>query len=73
MDDEFLMELFAPLGTVELKRMFGGTGIFYRGLSFAGIMDGQLRLKADDEWVTTEAFLSRNPSVELAERRKILW
>lgn len=29
--------------------MFGELGISYRGLMFAGIMDGVLRLKGDDE------------------------
>ncbi|MDD9909384.1 MAG: TfoX/Sxy family protein [Ahrensia sp.] len=48
MDHEFLEELFAPFGVVTLRKMFGGTGIFYRGLNFAAVMDGVLRLKADE-------------------------
>lgn len=47
MDKDFLEELFAPFGEVQIKRMFGGTGIFHRGLNFAAIMDGALRLKTD--------------------------
>jgi len=49
MDREFLEELFAPFAPIEIKPMFGELGISYRGLMFAGIMDGVLRLKADDE------------------------
>lgn len=51
MDKEFLEELFAPFGEVVIRNMFGGTGIFHRGLNFAGIMDGQFMLKVDDETV----------------------
>ena len=51
MDKEFLEELFAPFGEVVVRNMFGGTGIFHRGLNFAGIMDGQFMLKVDDETV----------------------
>lgn len=47
MDKEFVKELFAPFGDVTIKPMFGEIGIFYRGLSFAGIMGGELRLKCD--------------------------
>ncbi|NKB51216.1 MAG: competence protein TfoX [Rhizobiaceae bacterium] len=51
MDKDFLSELFAPFGDVTIRKMFGGVGIFYRGLNFAGIMDGQLRLKADEQTI----------------------
>jgi DNA transformation protein len=51
MDKEFLEELFAPFGNIKIKNMFGGTGIFHRNLNFAGIMDGQFRLKVDDDTV----------------------
>ena len=51
MDKEFLEELFAPFGDVTVRNMFGGTGIFHRGLNFAGIMDDQFRFKADEETI----------------------
>ena len=51
MDKEFLQDLFAPFGDVVIKRMFGGLGIFHQGLSMAAVMDGILRLKADDQTV----------------------
>lgn len=47
MDEEFLKELFAPFADVTIKRMFGEIGIFHRGLNFAGVMGGVLRLKSD--------------------------
>ena len=32
---EFVMELFAPMGPVTVRRMFGGAGVFKDGLMFA--------------------------------------
>lgn len=40
-------ELFAPLGPVDVKRMFGGAGVFSQGLMFGLIADDVLYLKAD--------------------------
>ncbi len=51
MDKEFLEELFAPFAEVKVKNMFGGTGIFHRGLNFAGIFNDVFRLKADQTGV----------------------
>ena len=51
MDKEFLQDLFSPFGEVTIKRMFGGLGVFHQGLSFAAVMDGILRLKADAETI----------------------
>lgn len=48
LDKEFLEELFAPFGEVQVRSMFGGKGIFRHGLNFAAVMDGTLRLKADE-------------------------
>jgi len=48
MDAEFLTELFEPFGEVAPRKMFGGMGVFYRGLNFAIVVDGVLRLKGDD-------------------------
>ncbi len=61
MDKEFLRELFAPFGNVTIRKMFGGVGIFYRGLNFAGIMDGQLRLKADEQTIADFAAEGMTP------------
>ena len=44
---EFVIELFAPMGPVSVKRMFGGAGVFRDGLMFALIADDTLFLKTD--------------------------
>ena len=50
MDAESLVELFAPLGPVRVKRMFGGKGIYLDGLIIAvELSDGALCLKGDAE------------------------
>lgn len=46
---EYLHELFAPLGTVRIRRMFGGAGIYLDDVMFALLADDILYLKADDE------------------------
>ena len=51
MDRTFLEDLVAPFADVTVKRMFGGTGIFHRGLNFAAVMDDVLRLKADAQTI----------------------
>jgi DNA transformation protein len=47
-DVEHLAELFAPLGGVSFKRMFGGYGIMKGGMMFALISRDELYFKADD-------------------------
>jgi len=42
-------ELFAPLGSIRTKAMFGGWGFYCEELFFALIADEVLYLKADDE------------------------
>jgi DNA transformation protein len=46
---EFLLELFAPLGDVTSKRMFGGYGFFMDGLMFGLVAESTLYLKTDEE------------------------
>jgi DNA transformation protein and related proteins len=47
-DREHIAELFAVFGVVDVRRMFGGAGIYADGVMFA-IADGdQLYFKADD-------------------------
>lgn len=43
------LDLLAPLGLVEARRMFGGHGIYARGVMFGLLDDEELFLKADDE------------------------
>jgi len=40
-------ELLQPFGAVEIKRMFGGAGVFYEGLMFGLIADEGLYFKRD--------------------------
>ncbi|CAG2147992.1 hypothetical protein LMG26411_03248 [Cupriavidus numazuensis] len=41
--------LAACIGAISARRMFGGHGLFYDGLMFALVSDGQCYLKADDK------------------------
>ncbi|MFC3677663.1 TfoX/Sxy family protein [Ferrovibrio xuzhouensis] len=54
---DFAQELFAPLGGVSVRRMFGGAGLYCRGLMFGLIHDDTIYLKADAE--TAKAFEAR--------------
>lgn len=49
MDRECIEELFAGLGPVSIRRMFGGKGIYLDGVIFAIELGGELMLKADAE------------------------
>jgi DNA transformation protein len=51
---EQVRELFAELGAVQLKRMFGGLGVYADGLMFGLGADEMLYLKADA--ITEPAF-----------------
>ena len=48
MDAEFIRELFAALGPVTVKNMFGGAGVWSDGLMFALVFDGAIFLKVDE-------------------------
>ena len=43
-----IIDLLSPWGTVTARRMFGGYGIYHRGLMFGLISDGTFYLKVDD-------------------------
>jgi DNA transformation protein len=45
---DFVRELFAGLGPVQVKRMFGGAGGYADGLMFLLIGDDTIYLKVDD-------------------------
>lgn len=45
---EFVRELFAGLGPVQIKRMFGGAGGYADGVMFLLIAGDTIYLKADD-------------------------
>jgi DNA transformation protein and related proteins len=44
----FVRELFAGMGPIEVKRMFGGAGAYAGGLMFALISDDTIYIKTDD-------------------------
>lgn len=48
MDADAIRDALSAFGPVELRRMFGGQGVFRDGLMFALEADGTLYLKADD-------------------------
>jgi DNA transformation protein len=54
MDSEAVIDLFAAFGRVNVRRMFGGFGIYADGIMFALAARGVIYLKADDE--TAAAF-----------------
>jgi DNA transformation protein and related proteins len=45
---DFITELFAEFGPVEVRRMFSGAGIFADGLMLGLVVDGVIFLKADE-------------------------
>ncbi|WP_273725117.1 TfoX/Sxy family protein [Brucella gallinifaecis] len=47
MDDETLRELFAGLGSISIRRMFGGKSIYHQGLIIGLVVQDELLLKAD--------------------------
>ncbi len=51
MDIPYLEDLFAPFGEVKVRKMFGGIGVFHRGLNFAGVMKDAFRFKADERTI----------------------
>lgn len=49
MDNDGIEDLFLPLGTVSIRRMFGGKGIYFDGVIIAIDLAGDILLKADAE------------------------
>jgi DNA transformation protein len=45
---EWVREHLAALGSIEIKRMFGGAAVYANGLIFALLDDGVVWLKADE-------------------------
>jgi len=48
MTEDDLRDLFAGLGPVAVKRMFGGKGIYFNGSIIAVELRGELMLKGDE-------------------------
>ena len=47
MGDNNIEEVFASLGSVAIRRIFSGKGVYFRGVIIAIEYGGELRLKAD--------------------------
>lgn len=47
MDNAAIHDMFASLGAIAIKRMFGGKGIYFDGRILALEVDGEILLKAD--------------------------
>lgn len=47
LEDDDIRDMFAGLGAVDIKRMFGGRGIYHNRLIIALEADGDILLKAD--------------------------
>ncbi len=45
---KYVQEQFALFGDIEIKKMFGGIGIFTNGVMFAMIANDTLRFKVDE-------------------------
>jgi DNA transformation protein len=71
MDRDDLADLFAPLGPVEVKRMFGGHGIFCDGRMFALESGGDLFIKADGDFAQELAALGCAPLGYTARNRQV--
>lgn len=54
MDQEHLRDIFAGIGPISIRRMFGGQGIYSDGMIFALVLRDRLMLKGDDE--TADAY-----------------
>jgi len=52
MDSDAIIDLFAAFGRVDVRRLFGGFGIYADGMMFALVSRGVIYLKADDETAT---------------------
>jgi len=66
MDAEGLKALFEPVGTVAVKRMFGGQGVYADGLCFAIQSQGEVYLKTDAESEKVYADAGSAPFVYVA-------
>lgn len=46
---EYVLDILSPLGDITYRSMFGGVGLYYRGLIFAIIADDVLYFKVSDD------------------------
>jgi DNA transformation protein and related proteins len=46
---DFVKELFSGMGPIQIKRMFGGAGVYAEGLMFGLLADDTIHIRAKDE------------------------
>ncbi len=51
---DFTKELFSGMGRIEIKRMFGGAGVYAEGLMFALLAEDVIHIRAKDEAMQRE-------------------
>jgi DNA transformation protein len=71
-DPELIRELFSSFGTVSVRRMFGGAGIFARGLMIGIISDNEIYLKADEQTAPSFEAEGMKPFTYGAKRRRVV-
>jgi DNA transformation protein len=69
MSPEALKELFKPFGEVSVKRMFGGAGVYAKGLCFAIEQGGEVFLKVDELSQQSFAEAGSSPFIYIAQGR----
>jgi DNA transformation protein len=71
-DPQFVNELFSAFGPVSVRRMFGGAGIFSRGLMIGLISDDEIYLKADERTAPDFEAEGMKPFTYGAKRRRVV-
>jgi DNA transformation protein len=70
LDESHIVDLFAAFGSVVVRRMFGGGGIYADGVMFALVADGVIYLKADAQTVPAFEKEGLRPFTYAAKGRK---
>jgi DNA transformation protein len=71
-DPQFISELFSAFGPVSVRRMFGGAGIFARGLMIGLISEDEIYLKSDEQTAPAFEAEGMKPFTYGAKRRRVV-
>jgi DNA transformation protein len=71
-DPQFINELFSAFGPVSVRRMFGGAGIFARGLMIGLISDDEIYLKSDEQTAPAFEAEGMKPFTYGSKRRRVV-
>jgi DNA transformation protein len=71
-DPAYLKEIFSAFGSVSVRRMFGGAGIFADGTMFALVADGDIYFKADEETIPAFRAAGTGPFTYGAKGRRVV-